>query len=284
MLNCSLRDGKAVSPGRRTGVLSVNADDDPRLYPRRACCAHSCLGGGEHGQVMASFLSPRRSQCRGLPADQRCRAPTGAAAGRPARQSAHRLALRRHRLRPGDRPGQLGTLRRTERWWAGWPPTPARWPRRSASAPGCGCWPTGVSAPIGWSDCDPGAVGGDGGDRLHDRAVGGARPHGRSGPISSLDRLTVSALLRGHLPGAGPRGRRLAGRALAEPLHWAAVITVIGLSAAVGAGRALGRPLTDGLPGWAADLPRAVAGGPAGAAGVGGGAAGDRRWSATSTR
>jgi hypothetical protein len=45
-----------------------------------------------------------------------------------------------------------------------------------------------------------------------------------------------------------------------NPLHWAAVITVVGLSAAVGAGRALGRPLTDGWPGWAADLPRAVLG------------------------
>ena len=45
-----------------------------------------------------------------------------------------------------------------------------------------------------------------------------------------------------------------------DPLHWAAVITVLGLSAAVGAGRALGRPLTDGWPGWAADLPRAVLG------------------------
>jgi hypothetical protein len=45
-----------------------------------------------------------------------------------------------------------------------------------------------------------------------------------------------------------------------NPLHWAAVITVLGLSAAVGAARALGRPLTDGWPGWAADLPRAVLG------------------------
>jgi hypothetical protein len=45
-----------------------------------------------------------------------------------------------------------------------------------------------------------------------------------------------------------------------DPMHWAAVITVIGLSAAVGAGRTLGRPLTDGWPGWAADLPRAVLG------------------------
>jgi hypothetical protein len=43
-----------------------------------------------------------------------------------------------------------------------------------------------------------------------------------------------------------------------DPLHWAAVIAVLGLSAAVGAGRALGRPLTDALPGWAAGLPRAV--------------------------
>ena len=45
-----------------------------------------------------------------------------------------------------------------------------------------------------------------------------------------------------------------------DPLHWAAVIAVLGVSAAVGTGRALGRPLTDGWPGWAADLPRAVLG------------------------
>src|SRR3712207_7715759 len=45
-----------------------------------------------------------------------------------------------------------------------------------------------------------------------------------------------------------------------DPLHWAAVITVLGLSAAVGAGRTLGRPLTDAWPKWAADLPRAVLG------------------------
>jgi hypothetical protein len=45
-----------------------------------------------------------------------------------------------------------------------------------------------------------------------------------------------------------------------NPMHWGAVIIVLGLSAAVGAGRALGRPLTDGWPGWAADLPRAVLG------------------------
>jgi hypothetical protein len=45
-----------------------------------------------------------------------------------------------------------------------------------------------------------------------------------------------------------------------DPLHWAAVITVLGLSAAVGAGRALGRPLTDPWPRWAGGLPRAVLG------------------------
>ena len=45
-----------------------------------------------------------------------------------------------------------------------------------------------------------------------------------------------------------------------DPLHWAAVIILLGLSAAVGAGRALGRPLTDAWPGWAAGLPRAVLG------------------------
>lgn len=43
-----------------------------------------------------------------------------------------------------------------------------------------------------------------------------------------------------------------------SPLHWAAVILVLGLCAAIGAGRALGRPMTDALPGWSADLPRAV--------------------------
>jgi hypothetical protein len=45
-----------------------------------------------------------------------------------------------------------------------------------------------------------------------------------------------------------------------DPLHWAAVIAVLSLSAAIGAGRALGRSVTDGLPNWAADLPRAVLG------------------------
>jgi hypothetical protein len=45
-----------------------------------------------------------------------------------------------------------------------------------------------------------------------------------------------------------------------RPLHWAAVIAVLGVSAAVGAARALGRPITDDWPRWAADLPRAVLG------------------------
>jgi hypothetical protein len=45
-----------------------------------------------------------------------------------------------------------------------------------------------------------------------------------------------------------------------DPLHWAAVITVLCLSAAVAASQALGRPLADALPGWAAGLPRAVLG------------------------
>ena len=43
-----------------------------------------------------------------------------------------------------------------------------------------------------------------------------------------------------------------------SPLHWAAVITVLGLTAAVAAGRTLARPLTDGWPRWCADLPRAA--------------------------
>ena len=43
-----------------------------------------------------------------------------------------------------------------------------------------------------------------------------------------------------------------------SPLHWAAVITVLGLTAAVGAGRTLARPLTDAWPPWSADLPRAA--------------------------
>jgi hypothetical protein len=45
-----------------------------------------------------------------------------------------------------------------------------------------------------------------------------------------------------------------------DPLHWAAVIGVLGLSAAVGGGRSLGRPVVDGWPAWAAGLPRAVLG------------------------
>ncbi len=45
-----------------------------------------------------------------------------------------------------------------------------------------------------------------------------------------------------------------------DPLHWAAVIGVLGLSAVWGAGRSLGRRLTDGWPDWARALPRAVLG------------------------
>jgi hypothetical protein len=45
-----------------------------------------------------------------------------------------------------------------------------------------------------------------------------------------------------------------------NPLHWAAVIAVLGLAAVWGACRALGRGLTDGWPEWARALPRAVLG------------------------
>ena len=45
-----------------------------------------------------------------------------------------------------------------------------------------------------------------------------------------------------------------------DPLHWAAVIGVLGLAAAWGASRALGRRFTDGWPDWARALPRAVLG------------------------
>jgi len=45
-----------------------------------------------------------------------------------------------------------------------------------------------------------------------------------------------------------------------DPLHWAAVIGVLGLAAAWGAHRALGRRITDGWPDWARALPRAVLG------------------------
>ncbi|HLL62272.1 MAG TPA: DUF6350 family protein [Propionibacteriaceae bacterium] len=45
-----------------------------------------------------------------------------------------------------------------------------------------------------------------------------------------------------------------------DPLHWAAVILVLGLAAVWGACRALGRRFTDGWPDWARALPRAVLG------------------------
>ena len=45
-----------------------------------------------------------------------------------------------------------------------------------------------------------------------------------------------------------------------NPLHWAAVIAVLGLAAVWGACRALGRRLSDGWPDWARELPRAVLG------------------------
>jgi hypothetical protein len=45
-----------------------------------------------------------------------------------------------------------------------------------------------------------------------------------------------------------------------DPLHWAAVIGVLGLAAVWGAARALGRRLTDGWPDWTRALPRAVLG------------------------
>ena len=42
------------------------------------------------------------------------------------------------------------------------------------------------------------------------------------------------------------------------PEHWAAVIAVLAGAAALGSSRALGGSLTDGWPGWARALPRAV--------------------------
>ena len=45
-----------------------------------------------------------------------------------------------------------------------------------------------------------------------------------------------------------------------DPLHWAAVIGMLGLAAVWGACRALGRRVTDGWPNWAGALPRAVLG------------------------
>lgn len=50
------------------------------------------------------------------------------------------------------------------------------------------------------------------------------------------------------------------GQAWRDPLHWAAVIGVLGLAAVWGASRALGRRFTDGWPEWARALPRAVLG------------------------
>ena len=43
-----------------------------------------------------------------------------------------------------------------------------------------------------------------------------------------------------------------------EPLHWAAVITVLALAAAWGSSRALGQGLTESWPAWTRPLPRAI--------------------------
>ncbi|HVH21644.1 MAG TPA: DUF6350 family protein, partial [Pseudonocardia sp.] len=43
-----------------------------------------------------------------------------------------------------------------------------------------------------------------------------------------------------------------------EPLHWAAVITVLALAAAWGSSRALGHGLTESWPAWTRPLPRAI--------------------------
>ena len=87
------------------------------------------------------------------------------------------------------------------------------------------------------------------------------RPDQLAGPV------TVAARAAGHLPGAGPRGRRLAGRALAGPAALGRGHHRARSGRRRGASRALGRRFTDGWPDWARALPRAVLGGPAGAAG-----------------
>jgi hypothetical protein len=84
--------------------------------------------------------------------------------------------------------------------------------------------------------------------------AGQVRPDQLAGPIT-VSALLVAAYMVPVLVVAVWQGEPWR-----SPMHWAAVITVLGLSAVVGAGRTLGRPLTDGWPGWSADLPRAVLG------------------------
>ena len=80
------------------------------------------------------------------------------------------------------------------------------------------------------------------------------RPDQLAGPFTVAGVLLASYLVPVLAVGAWQ------GQPWRDPLHWAGVIVVIGLAAAWGATRALGRRLTDGWPDWARVLPRAVLG------------------------
>jgi hypothetical protein len=80
------------------------------------------------------------------------------------------------------------------------------------------------------------------------------RPDQLAGPLTVAGVLLATYLVPVLAVGAWQ------GQPWRDPLHWAAVIAVLGLAAVWGATRALGRRLTDGWPDWARVLPRAVLG------------------------
>ena len=80
------------------------------------------------------------------------------------------------------------------------------------------------------------------------------RPEQLAGPFTVAGVLLATYLVPVLAVGAWQ------GQPWRNPLHWAAVIGVLGLAAVWNARRALGRRLTEGWPDWARALPRAVLG------------------------
>jgi hypothetical protein len=78
------------------------------------------------------------------------------------------------------------------------------------------------------------------------------RPEQLAGPFTVAGVLLATYLVPVLAVGAWQ------GQPWRDPLHWAAVIVVLGLAAVWGACRALGRRFTEGWPDWAQALPRAV--------------------------
>lgn len=213
-------------------------------------------GLGQHGVTMASLLSPRRT----LPG----------------------LSLKASDVGPSDPPDAVDTS-------AG---PPIGWPV-AAIAGGLVTALTGWVlcaglAVVGWLAADPGTLGGalSVGTRLWllangvSVALGGLTvtvvPWGATVLLASMMVWSAGLTARRVRPDqlAGPLTIAAVllltylipvlavaiwlGQPWRDPLHWAAVIAVLGLAAAGGAARTLGRRLTDGWPGWVRALPRAV--------------------------